>query len=214
MLTEQYLAESTQKHLAAGCKVLLLSKLDQLPHSIEGGFQCDFWFPMFVEAAKKQGGKVPPGTLGILCDPNSPALAEFPTEFHSIWQWWQLVKNARPIMFDETPMNTTIIRTALLLLAVSLTQTAFTMAKEQAAAQPTFDQLFRKETPVVEERGVHMHLIASATSGPKLDHVAHCGGGIRMCAGEMSRCSRMQLKDGTRNRLLRSRRCTSCRNPG
>ena len=103
MLTESYLAESTQKHLAAGGKVLLLPKLGQLPHSIEGGFQCDFWSPMFVEAAKKQGGKVPPGTLGILCDPNSPALAEFPTEFHSNWQWWQLVKNARPIMFDETP---------------------------------------------------------------------------------------------------------------
>jgi hypothetical protein len=103
MLTESYLVESTQKHLAAGGKVLLLPKLDQLPHSIEGGFQCDFWSPMFVEAAKKQGGKVPPGTLGILCDPNSPALAEFPTEFHSNWQWWQLVKNARPIMFDETP---------------------------------------------------------------------------------------------------------------
>lgn len=54
-------------------------------------------------------------------------------------------------------MNTTIIRTALL-LAVSLTQSAFTMAKEQAAAQPTFGQLFRKETPVVAKRGVHMHL--------------------------------------------------------
>ena len=103
MLTDSYVAEATRKHLAAGGKVLLLPKLDQLPHSIEGGFQCDFWSPMFVEAAKKQGGKVPPGTLGILCDPNSPALAGFPTEFHSNWQWWQLVKNSRPIIYDETP---------------------------------------------------------------------------------------------------------------
>ena len=54
-------------------------------------------------------------------------------------------------------MNTTIIRTALL-LAVSLTQTAFTMAKEQAAAQPTFDKLFRNDKPVVPQRGVHMYL--------------------------------------------------------
>ncbi len=104
MQTDSFMAEATQKHLAAGGKVLLLPKLDELPHSIEGGFQCDFWSPMFVAAAKKQGGKVPPGTLGILCDPHSPALAGFPTEFHSNWQWWQLVRNARPIMFDETPV--------------------------------------------------------------------------------------------------------------
>jgi hypothetical protein len=102
LVTDSYLAEATQKHLAAGGKVLLLPKLDKLPHSIEGEFQCDFWSPMFVEAAKKQGGKVPPGTLGILCDPNSPALSGFPTEFHSNWQWWWLVKNARPIILDET----------------------------------------------------------------------------------------------------------------
>ena len=103
MLTESYVAAATQAHLASGGRVLLLPKLEQLPRSIEGEFQCDFWSPMFVEAAKKQGGKVPPGTLGILCDPDSPALAGFPTEFHSNWQWWQLVKNARPILFDETP---------------------------------------------------------------------------------------------------------------
>jgi len=105
VLTESYMAQATQQHLAAGGKVLLLPRLDKLPLSIEGEFQCDFWSPMFVAAAKKQGGKVPPGTLGLLCDPSSPALAEFPTEFHSNWQWWQLVKNARPILFDETPAD-------------------------------------------------------------------------------------------------------------
>jgi len=103
LVTDRYQAEATQKHLASGGKVLLFPKLDKLPHSVEGEFQCDFWSPMFIVAAKKKGGKVPPGTLGILCDPNSPALARFPTEFHSNWQWWYLVKNARPIMFDDTP---------------------------------------------------------------------------------------------------------------
>jgi hypothetical protein len=46
---------------------------------------------------------VAPGTLGLLCDPDAPALADFPTEFHSNWQWWHLVKNSRPIILDETP---------------------------------------------------------------------------------------------------------------
>jgi hypothetical protein len=43
--------------------------------------------------------------LGILCDPDAPVLAGFPTEFHSNWQWWHLVKNSRPIMFDDTPKS-------------------------------------------------------------------------------------------------------------
>ena len=77
LVTDSYQAEATQKHLASGGKVLLFPKLDKLPHSVEGEFQCDFWSPMFIEAAKKQGGKVPPGTLGILCDPSSSGAIEF-----------------------------------------------------------------------------------------------------------------------------------------
>jgi hypothetical protein len=103
MVTERFQAEKTQAHLATGGKVLLLPKLNKLPYSIEGGFQTDFWSPMFSEAARKRGIKEPPATLGFLCDPDSPALAKFPTEFHSNWQWWHLVKNSRPIIFDDTP---------------------------------------------------------------------------------------------------------------
>ena len=103
MVTDSFQAEKTQAHLATGGKVLLLPKLDKLPHSVPGGFQCDFWSPMFSVAAKKRGLPLPPGTLGLLCDPKSPALARFPTDFHSNWQWWHLVKNSRPIQFDDTP---------------------------------------------------------------------------------------------------------------
>jgi len=105
MVTGSFEAEKTQEHLASGGRVLLLPKLDKLPYSVPGGFQTDFWSPMFSVAAKKRGLPLPPGTLGILCDPKSPALAEFPTEFHSNWQWWHLVKNSRPIQLDETPDN-------------------------------------------------------------------------------------------------------------
>jgi hypothetical protein len=93
----------TRAHLASGGKVLLLPELDQLPHSVPGGFQCEFWSPMFAQSAKKRGGQIPPGTLGILCDPEAPALADFPTGFHSNWQWWHLVKNARPLILDGSP---------------------------------------------------------------------------------------------------------------
>ena len=47
--------------------------------------------------------EAPPGTQGLLCDARTPALARFPTEFHSDWQWWRLVKNSRPVVLDATP---------------------------------------------------------------------------------------------------------------
>lgn len=105
LVAESFSAAATQQHLAAGGKVLLLPKLDELPHSVEGAFQPDYWSPMFAETAKKRGAPLPPGTLGILCDPSAPALAAFPTEFHCNWQWWHLVKNSRPIILDETPAD-------------------------------------------------------------------------------------------------------------
>ena len=39
-------------------------------------------------------------TLGILCDPKHPALAKFPTEFCSDWQWWYLVHRAGALRLD------------------------------------------------------------------------------------------------------------------
>jgi hypothetical protein len=103
MVSRDISEEKTLAHLAAGGKVLLLPKLDQLPHSVGGGFQTEFWSPMFAQSARKRGLAEPPGTLGFLCDPKHPALASFPTEFHSNWQWWHLVKNSRPVILDEAP---------------------------------------------------------------------------------------------------------------
>lgn len=39
--------------------------------------------------------------MGILCDPRHPALAEFPTESFSNWQWWDIVNNSRSIILDD-----------------------------------------------------------------------------------------------------------------
>lgn len=95
LVTDRFSDPATTKHLAARGKVLLLPKLAELPHSIKGSFQTGFWcFPMFRRSAERQGLEVAPVTLGLLCDPATPALADFPTEFHSNWQWWHLVKNA------------------------------------------------------------------------------------------------------------------------
>ncbi|MFM7181744.1 MAG: sugar-binding domain-containing protein [Verrucomicrobiales bacterium] len=104
LVTRKLHDPATREHLEKGGKVLLVPAHDRLPRSVPGGFQCEFWSPMFAEAAVKRGEKkLPPGTLGFLCDPSHPALAAFPTEFHANWQWWHLLKNSRPIMFDGSP---------------------------------------------------------------------------------------------------------------
>jgi hypothetical protein len=104
VLITDRLDATTQKHLDAGGKALLFPRIDELKHSVPGAFQTSFWcWPMFAGGAIKRGIEPPPGTQGFLCDPGHPALAAFPTEFHSNWQWWRIVKNARPIILDDTP---------------------------------------------------------------------------------------------------------------
>lgn len=103
MIARNFLHGDTQAHLESGGKVLLLPDLGKLPHSIVGQFQNEFWSPMFTQSARRREILVPPGTLGLVCDPKHPALAHFPTEFHSNWQWWHLVRNSRPLILDSTP---------------------------------------------------------------------------------------------------------------
>ena len=91
------LDDNTLKLLTDGGRVLLLPKPKTLAGGIEGFFAGDFWcYPMF------RSGR-PPGTLGILCDPQHPALAGFPTEFHSNWQWFHILMNSRSMILDGAP---------------------------------------------------------------------------------------------------------------
>lgn len=62
------------------------------------GFSSIFWNTAWT------GGQTP-HTLGILCNPKHPALAQFPTESHSNWQWWYLVSRAGAMVLDDMPEN-------------------------------------------------------------------------------------------------------------
>ena len=46
-----------------------------------------------------------PHTLGILCDPENPLFREFPTEFHSNWQWWDPVTHSQAMILDGFPAD-------------------------------------------------------------------------------------------------------------
>ena len=60
------------------------------------GFSSIFWNTAWTH-------RQAPTTLGILCDPKHPALASFPTEYHSNWQWWYLVSRAGAMILDDLP---------------------------------------------------------------------------------------------------------------
>jgi hypothetical protein len=41
--------------------------------------------------------------MGLLINPNQPALANFPTDFYSNWQWWDLVTHSKTMIIDSLP---------------------------------------------------------------------------------------------------------------
>ena len=43
----------------------------------------------------------PPHTLGILCDPDHPVFRNFPTEYHSNFQWWSLINRQQVMILDK-----------------------------------------------------------------------------------------------------------------
>jgi len=88
------------KALAKGKKVLLSPKTSTLK-GLEGKFLPVFWSPVHFP---KQAG-----TMGLLCNPQHPALAHFPTDMHSDWQWWNLVKRSRVMVLDSIPAVSPIV---------------------------------------------------------------------------------------------------------
>ncbi|MHB8522416.1 MAG: sugar-binding domain-containing protein [Limisphaerales bacterium] len=86
--------------LTNGGKVLWLVPPDQVKGDRRGrvalGFSSIFWNTAWT-------GRQPPHTLGILCNPKHPALADFPTDYHSNWQWWYLVSRSGAMILDDLP---------------------------------------------------------------------------------------------------------------
>jgi len=57
------------------------------------GFSSIFWNTAWTSGQA-------PHTLGILCNPEHPALAGFPTEYHSNWQWWDAMHHGQAIILN------------------------------------------------------------------------------------------------------------------
>ncbi|MBX3435043.1 MAG: glycoside hydrolase family 2 [Pirellulales bacterium] len=92
--------------LDKGGVVLLTLPADRVNVSAVLGFSSIFWNTLWTE-------NQPPHTLGVLCDPQHPLFAEFPTEFHSNWQWWELIHGAAAMdVTDIADQVTPVVRVA------------------------------------------------------------------------------------------------------
>jgi hypothetical protein len=85
-----------EKSLAAGRKVLFL------PHNEDLDWESPplARTPIFWNALM---GPTWSRMLGLWCETNHPALAEFPTEPNCDWQWTDLLRNTRAINLDKLP---------------------------------------------------------------------------------------------------------------
>ena len=94
--------------LNKGGNVLLSIKSGTLQPEMGGNIGVMFT-PIFWNTAWFRGS--PPHTLGILCDPKHPALAAFPTQYHSNCQWQDLMRYSSAITLSQiAPTAKPIVR--------------------------------------------------------------------------------------------------------
>ncbi|HEX2982700.1 MAG TPA: beta-glucuronidase, partial [Ignavibacteriales bacterium] len=66
--------------------------------NIAVGFSSIFWNTAWTL-------KQAPHTLGILCNPDHPMLKDFPTEYHSAYQWRDAMMHSNAILLNELGKN-------------------------------------------------------------------------------------------------------------
>ena len=95
------LTDKIARQLEKGKSVLLMPDSSKL--TVGGLFQTDYWnYRMFKTISENNKKSVSPGTLGILTDPKHPIFKSFPTEMHTNWQWFPIIKDSHPMMLDNT----------------------------------------------------------------------------------------------------------------
>ena len=101
VIVTNVLTENIAQQLEKGKNVLLMPDSSKL--CVGGLFQTDYWnYRMFKTICEGNKKPVSPGTLGILTDPKHPIFSNFPTEMHTNWQWFPVIKNSHPMILDNT----------------------------------------------------------------------------------------------------------------
>ncbi len=92
------LDEAALAILRGGGNLLLLPGPKGIGGNTLGVFRPIFWNRVTFPSQREH-------TVGILCDPKHPAFAQFPTDFHSNWQWWDLAEHSKPMVLDALPQT-------------------------------------------------------------------------------------------------------------
>ena len=71
------------------------STAEALPTSIKAQFSTDFW------SVGTFGGQT--GAMGQLIDTSHPIFTQFPTEFHTNWQWWPMATQRAIVLPENIP---------------------------------------------------------------------------------------------------------------
>ena len=95
ILVTQNVEDALKKLRDRGSVLLILDK-EQVGGDTLGTFRPIFWNLITFPKNKVQ-------TMGILCDPEHPAFDLFPTDFHSNWQWQDLLDRCKPIIMNDLP---------------------------------------------------------------------------------------------------------------
>ncbi|WP_108821205.1 glycoside hydrolase [Dysgonomonas sp. Marseille-P4361] len=90
--------------LQRGKSVLLTPNAEDIASlSVGGLFTPDYWnYAMFKNISEYLKRDVSPGTLSLLTEEAHPLFENFPTEFHTNWQWWSILRNAHPFILNHT----------------------------------------------------------------------------------------------------------------
>lgn len=105
VVVARQLTEEVLSSLKQGGKVLLMPcKEDCKEVTVGGLFQTDYWnYRMFKSICDRIKKPASPGTLGILTNPEHVLFNDFPTDFHTNWQWYSIIKNSYPLILDNMP---------------------------------------------------------------------------------------------------------------
>jgi hypothetical protein len=107
ILIENRLTPGVLSGLEEGNTVLLFPEKEDVDgNSVGGLFPPNFWnYEMFKGISESNGKPYSPGTLGLLMNPDHPIFNAFPTDFHTNWQWFSIVKHSNPMILDDTEAN-------------------------------------------------------------------------------------------------------------
>jgi hypothetical protein len=105
IIVSNRLSDDILAALNDGGSVLLFPPTEDVGEkSFPGLFPPDFWnYGMFKRISESAGRPVSPGTLGLLMDPDHPIFNSFPTDFHTNWQWFSVIKASNSLILDDTP---------------------------------------------------------------------------------------------------------------